>query len=363
MSDWLSIIIVILIIGIVLDGIRRARNSRKNELRLSKNARKVDRLFEKEAAAELSSELPFGGARSREESEDQDQSSDPVQESLELEDPVPMLMDTVAQASKKKNELDEYSEGDEGYSENDIANEDRHIAEEKDEHVEPDEEELVFDERDNDHTGFEPQIGELDDLDSAVEPLQTPNSAASQPKTDDNRRRFFSSATKTRTDEQVNTESSEQTNQQAPAPEEILIVNVIAKAENTIPGQHLLDVLSSEKLKYGHMGIFHRHLNNDGDGPILYSIANIVEPGSFNFAQMKNSDTPGICIFLTLPTAGNAINAYDDMISTARSISARLACELSDENRNSLTKQAIEHGRQRVVEFERKNKLKNPSHL
>ena len=45
MSDSLSVIIIILIIAIVLDGLRRARLSRRGKVKLSPNARKADAYF------------------------------------------------------------------------------------------------------------------------------------------------------------------------------------------------------------------------------------------------------------------------------------------------------------------------------
>ena len=333
MSDWLSIIIVILIVGIVLDGIRRARNARKNELKLSKNARKADLMFEKEAANNLSSELPHGGARSKQKEADEALHEDPVQESLELDEPVPMLMESVAEENS----------------------------------IESEEQEELFSEPD-----FEPQIGELSDLekidDEAATDVASENdgSSSDQDRTDSLAASTLKKASKVKNSLFASTsrdveEKTASSAEEVPAelrPEEILIVNIMAKNNEAISGKSLLDVFSTEGLKYGQMGIFHRHLNNDGDGPVVYSIANIVEPGSFNFAEMKNETTPGVCIFLSLPTAGSAISAYDDMIDTARTISAKLGCELSDENRSILTKQTIEHGRQRVIEFERKNKLR-----
>ncbi len=334
MSDWLSIIIVILIVGIVLDGVRRARNSRKNELRLSKNARKVDQMYENDSGAGVSSELPFGGARTKESTGKSESRDNPVQEALEFEEPVPMLMDTIVQA-EPETQVDE---------------------------------DIYLDEQN------EPKIGELSDLDSLEESIEQNTEQNIEPnieqriavsargdtprngdRVDSNEDRFVSDSLDEKTEgggEDIQNTAPE------PTPEEILIINIMAKKGEIIPGDALLDAFTTEKLKYGQMGVFHRHLDNDGDGPVIYSVANIVEPGSFDFSKMKNSETPGVCIFLALPTAGNAITAYDDMVTTARTISAKLGCELSDENRSILTKQAIEHGRQRVIEFERKNKLK-----
>ena len=42
MFDWITIILVLLIAGIILDGVRRVRASRRSNIKLSRNAKKAD---------------------------------------------------------------------------------------------------------------------------------------------------------------------------------------------------------------------------------------------------------------------------------------------------------------------------------
>ncbi len=323
MSDWLSVIIVILIISIVLDGIRRARNARRNQIRLSRNAIKADRALEDEASNELLGDFPSGGARPKhEEAVSPAPAGDtPVQTSLELDEPVPMLMDSVVnEGADTRDASDEAPEAE--YSD----------------------------------AQLEPSIGALEDLDAPTEPKPRPaepEEASFESRMKAKAGQFFSH--KKSTESQQEEKSSK-----APShagPQEILIVNIMARSGTVFDGQALLNALTAEALKFGQMNIFHRHLENDGDAPVVYSLANIVEPGNFDFANMADTTTPGVCIFLSLPTTCEAHIAYEDMIRTARNIAAALDGELKDENRSALTNQTIEHGRQRVLEFERKIKL------
>lgn len=45
------------------------------------------------------------------------------------------------------------------------------------------------------------------------------------------------------------------------------------------------------------------------------------------------------------------------MIGSVTAIATKLDGELKDENRSVMTRQTIEHGRQRVMEYERQQKL------
>jgi len=333
----------------VLDGLRRARNNRRSELRLSPNARKIDQYYEQESQANLASEFPNGGARPKSGDPDEEVAdtpvpqqkieepapettitkpatpSKPVQASLELDDPVPMLMETV----------------------------------DDDEQVAAEDSETPAVENDE----IEPSLGNLEELDTvdtnyereeAFEPSKEENSSLFQ------RAR---SAVEEHLQSQLSDEVVEKKEQTKPdeikatGPEEILIVNIMARSDVPISGAALKEAFSTQKLKFGEMGIFHRHHKNDGDAGVVFSVANIVEPGSFDFANMETIETPGICLFLSLPTVCSAVEAYNDLVSTARSIAAHVGGDLKDENRSTFTNQTVEHGKQRAMEFERKLKL------
>ena len=72
---------------------------------------------------------------------------------------------------------------------------------------------------------------------------------------------------------------------------------------------------------------------------------------------MDQFSTPGVSLFLSLPIKSDSIAAYGLMAETAWTISETLGGELKDENRSVMTRQTIEHDRQRVVEYERKRRL------
>ena len=139
--------------------------------------------------------------------------------------------------------------------------------------------------------------------------------------------------------------------------EEVLILNIMAPPGDYFEGNDLLRVLLSSGLRFGDMNIFHFHTGEAGEGPALFSLANIVVPGTFDMSEMEDFTTPGVSLFLALPAEVEALKALDTLLTTARNIAEQLGGELKDENRSVFTGQTAEHYRQRVMEFQRRKAL------
>ena len=135
-------------------------------------------------------------------------------------------------------------------------------------------------------------------------------------------------------------------------PSEVLVINVMAREGYAFNGHDLLESLITSGLKFGDMNIFHMRSGPDGKGPAIFSVANMLNPGTFDLNQMAEFSTVGISLFLALPAPTNNLDALDKMLTCARQVQSELAGELRDDNRNVMTAQTIEHYRQRVRDFE-----------
>lgn len=135
-------------------------------------------------------------------------------------------------------------------------------------------------------------------------------------------------------------------------PSEVLVINVMAREGRQFAGDDLMQSLITAGLKFGDMNIFHQRLGNDSKGPVLFSVANILNPGTFDLNTMDSFSTVGISMFLALPTPINNLEAFEMMMQVAKRIRDDLDGELRDDNRNGMTAQTIEHYRQRVRDFE-----------
>ncbi|MEE3183559.1 MAG: cell division protein ZipA [Pseudomonadota bacterium] len=132
---------------------------------------------------------------------------------------------------------------------------------------------------------------------------------------------------------------------------DLVVVSVMDSDGERWNGSKVLEVLLRHGLKYGDMNIFHRV---DAAGDMQFSVANAVEPGSFDLADIKAMATPGVTMFLKITGPNDPLSAYDDMLAVAKDTAETLGGELRDEHMNLITSQVVEHYRQLIIEFARK---------
>lgn len=128
--------------------------------------------------------------------------------------------------------------------------------------------------------------------------------------------------------------------EQASEPERIIALHVMSQEGKRFDGSDLLHAFVQAGLQYGDMNIFHR-MQNGSDVPV-FSLANAVEPGSFDLAAMEELSTPALIIIMTLPHRMDALEVFDDMLDTARKLTEELNGRLCDDHRSVLTRQAID---------------------
>ena len=124
----------------------------------------------------------------------------------------------------------------------------------------------------------------------------------------------------------------------------------IAFAPQRLEGTKLLEALLAETMQHGKYDIFHRVHT---DGSIVFSVASMVEPGTFDLEKMSETLYPGITMFTQLPGPVPGMHALNELIACARRLQAILGGTLQDERGVPLTVHRIERMRQEVREFER----------
>ena len=134
--------------------------------------------------------------------------------------------------------------------------------------------------------------------------------------------------------------------------EEVIIINVMANPGTMIEGKKLLAVLLKNGMRLGEMSIFHRHADSSGKGPVMFSMANMLKPGTFSMSEMDEFETLGVSFFMQLPNKLGNMACFEQMLKTAEALKNEMDVLLKDENRSVLTRQTIEHSRQRIRDFE-----------
>lgn len=303
--DWMIIIGVLLIVAVLLDGYRRVRNERRGNIRMSLNKQYLNAEDKEETA---SSELPNGGARV-----------------------IGRSGPTGSQFTFAEPDMDDTLE-----------------------------------------TGPSLGDGQLD-LEQPVPMLVESVIANKSPRQDPAKPDELSSEAGEEPLDIV--EAHESVARQVPAenspekakidtpgaannPEEVLVINVAAK-DGVFKGPDLLHILLACDLRFGDMEIFHRYEQANGSGAVQFSLANSVEPGTFNLDAIDDFSTPGVCFFMSVPGPDEPIKAFEYMVETAQCLVSNLNGEMLDESRSAMTNQTLEHCRQRLIDFERRQMVQH----
>jgi cell division protein ZipA len=134
----------------------------------------------------------------------------------------------------------------------------------------------------------------------------------------------------------------------------VLLLHVVARDEAGLAGDDILQVLLAYEMRFGEMNFFHRHEEAAGRGRVLFSVANMRQPGVFDIDAMAEFTTSGLIFFLTLPGPEDMMGAFELMLETAQGVAENLGGDLLDESRSVTTRQTLEHMRQQIRDLERK---------
>jgi cell division protein ZipA len=124
----------------------------------------------------------------------------------------------------------------------------------------------------------------------------------------------------------------------------------LATAPHKLEGARLLQLFETEGLQHGKYGVYHR-LHEDGLS--IFSVASMIEPGTFEPEKMPQSQYPGITLFAQLPGPVPGMHALNELVACARRLQQNLGGTLQDERGVPLTVHRVERMRQEVRDFER----------
>ncbi|WP_448552604.1 cell division protein ZipA [Thalassotalea montiporae] len=138
---------------------------------------------------------------------------------------------------------------------------------------------------------------------------------------------------------------------------EVIVLSVVMPQGQLMSGAALLPSLLTLGMKYGDMNIFHRHQDSAGNGKVTFSLANMMNPGTFDLDNMENFTTQGVSMFMTLPNAGDPFEVFEQMLAAAKQLAQEFNGQILDDKRSAMTKQTEQHYLSKIREFDRKQRI------
>lgn len=137
--------------------------------------------------------------------------------------------------------------------------------------------------------------------------------------------------------------------------DKIVSLYVAARAGHTLRGEDIVVAAEKTGLTFGHMNVFHRLIEGHPERGPVFSMANILQPGSFDMANIRELETPAIAFFLTLPAPVTALDAWEKLLPNVQRMAELLDGVVLDDSRNALGRQRIQHIREELRAYDRQH--------
>lgn len=157
-------------------------------------------------------------------------------------------------------------------------------------------------------------------------------------------RKIFSRNKDSNSDESI----AQSESQDSAIPELIISMTVMSDNNLYFQGADLYRALIAEELEYGDLDIFHKYK----EGGKIFSVANVLKPGTFSIAEIQDVETVGVVLFAQLPSAFSAYDTLTAIYSSANNIAESLGGVVKDEYRNKLSEQSFAQLEEQAREYD-----------
>ncbi len=198
----------------------------------------------------------------------------------------------------------------------------------------------MIDELDDDLPAFSAQS--LDDVDEGVGQVRIITSNDSQ--IDDDIESLNVTAD---TGQQAATQNAADNNAaDSNALNDIIVLYILPKPDAILAGAQINSSAQAMGLRFGEMNIFHYM---DGTRSV-FSLANMLEPGSFDADTIHDLKTTGLTVFMQI-RAGDPLDDLTEMLQRSYQLAGLLDARLCNHKREPLTEQDAENYRTQVSDF------------
>ncbi len=127
------------------------------------------------------------------------------------------------------------------------------------------------------------------------------------------------------------------------------IINICGEADRRFRGPEVLRAVEGSGMRYGDMHVFHGPEGAVGEP--LYSLANMVKPGTFELDRIKDFTTPGLTMFMSVPRCANPGDVFGRMAYVAGKITRQLGGVMLDQKKQPLDDAALKQIRKQVEDM------------
>jgi cell division protein ZipA len=127
---------------------------------------------------------------------------------------------------------------------------------------------------------------------------------------------------------------------------DIIVVYILPKGDKRLLGSQIKSSSQAMGLSFGEMNIFHFKR----DGRSIFSLANMLEPGSFDQDTINDLTTTGLTLFMQIKTH-NPLDDLSEMLQRSYQLAGLLNARLCNHKRQPLTEQDAENYRAQIRAF------------
>jgi cell division protein ZipA len=132
----------------------------------------------------------------------------------------------------------------------------------------------------------------------------------------------------------------------------VVVLHVAAARPHTVDGSVLVEAIQQTELEYDEaLGIFQHTVERLDGKQVVFGLANMVNPGTFDLQHLDGFVTPGVSLFMQLPGPIEGLKAFNMMLDCARTLATALGLHVLDEHRSVLSPQTIDHMREEIQLF------------